>query len=209
VVLYTPFCFTSSVILRYPSASTRTNAVLTHQYQASWRLQMTSQNSSLYEGSSSFTRTTISRPFFVLWTVTYIPSGSVLCAAVMAYMSYFSPLLVFRPWKPLPYQLQFLSAQTAHGLVVVHIFDPRPYRVFATLCPYTCTCIWWLSRVCFFTRTGKKQKYATDKHNPFLYIYLNLSLYFLKSLSENRASVKVYFFAVAFAMILAIFVKPK
>src|SRR3990170_2324444 len=33
----------------------------------------------------------------------YVPSGNVLCAAEMPYMSYVSPFAVFLPWKSLPY----------------------------------------------------------------------------------------------------------
>ena len=57
-----------------------------------------------WKGPRSLTRTTTLRPFSRLVTLTVTPKGSVRWAAVSAYMSYFSPPAVVRPWNLLPYQ---------------------------------------------------------------------------------------------------------
>ena len=54
-------------------------------------------------GPRSFTRTTTLLPVSRSVTRTYVGSGSVLCAAVIAYMLYGSPVEVGLPWKLSPY----------------------------------------------------------------------------------------------------------
>src|SRR5687768_776236 len=49
-------------------------------------------------------RRTTTCPLRKFSTITFVPSFSDGCAAVMPYMSYTSPFAVFRPWKPGPYQ---------------------------------------------------------------------------------------------------------
>ena len=53
-------------------------------------------------GPRSFTRTTTEFPFSRLVTSSIVPNGSVLCAAVIAYISKISPLDVGRPWNASP-----------------------------------------------------------------------------------------------------------
>ncbi len=48
-------------------------------------------------------RTTTDLPVLLLVTFTFVPKGSVLCAAVKALVLKRSPLAVRRPWKPGPY----------------------------------------------------------------------------------------------------------
>ncbi len=55
-------------------------------------------------GPRSLRRTTTLLPLLRLVTRAYAGSGSVLCAAVMPYMSYDSPMDVLSPWKVGPYQ---------------------------------------------------------------------------------------------------------
>src|SRR5437870_6583648 len=55
-------------------------------------------------GPRSLMRTSTERPLSKLVTRTRVPSGSVRCAAVSAFMSYASPLAVGLPWCWRPYQ---------------------------------------------------------------------------------------------------------
>src|SRR6185437_1630929 len=55
------------------------------------------------KGPRSLTRTTTLCPVATLVTRAYDGSGSVGCAAVIAYMSYGSPIDVFCPWNLRPY----------------------------------------------------------------------------------------------------------
>ena len=54
-------------------------------------------------GPRSLTRTTTLLPDATFVTRAYEGSGSVGCAAVIAYMSYVSPIDVFWPWNLRPY----------------------------------------------------------------------------------------------------------
>ena len=49
-------------------------------------------------------RTTTDLPVFLFTTFTFVPKGRVLWAAVSSLVLQVSPLAVFRPWKPGPYQ---------------------------------------------------------------------------------------------------------
>src|SRR3954470_18077733 len=55
-------------------------------------------------GPRSLIRTTTDLPVRSLVTWTLVPTGKVLCAAVRARVLNRSPLAVFLPWKPGPYQ---------------------------------------------------------------------------------------------------------
>src|SRR5215218_7155328 len=55
-------------------------------------------------GPRSLMRTTTDLPVRSLVTRTLVPNGRVLCAAVRALVLNRSPLAVFLPWKPGPYQ---------------------------------------------------------------------------------------------------------
>ena len=57
-----------------------------------------------WNGPRSFTRTTALRPFSRWVTRTYVGSGRLRWAAVIANMSYGSRLLVRRLWNLRPYQ---------------------------------------------------------------------------------------------------------
>src|SRR5829696_3889451 len=56
------------------------------------------------KGPRSLMRTTTERPVRSLVTRTREPKGKLLCAAVRARVLKRSPLAVFLPWKPGPYQ---------------------------------------------------------------------------------------------------------
>ena len=56
-------------------------------------------------GPRSLILTCVARPFARFFTFSHVSNGSRLCAAVISFMLYVSPLLVFRPWYGYPYQL--------------------------------------------------------------------------------------------------------
>lgn len=57
-----------------------------------------------WNGPLSFITTTALLPVATQVTLTFVPNGNFLCAAVIAYWLKRSPLAVFLPWKPGPYQ---------------------------------------------------------------------------------------------------------
>src|SRR4051794_18544400 len=75
-------------------------------------------------GPRSLTRTTTLLPDATFVTRAYDGSGSVGCAAVIPYMSYVSPIDVFRPWNLRPYQ--DATPRSRYGCSVVAGVYSRP-----------------------------------------------------------------------------------